>query len=175
MQRRDLFVIDFISSHLKNLTSHTHSKLVLFSSIYAFSPPWPLSPFSLSRSLECILSLFFPSFVLLQLLSHLQAFLSRSRIVNSRSVSVSISAAASPLSVPARRVAQVRLLCTVHTSDVRVSVTSEREQWMYTRESIVWLAISARVPTLRGDDCFIKYRKMTDGTEYAPSSPMSTK
>jgi len=42
----------------------------------------------------------FPSFVLLQLLSHLQAFLSRSRIVNS----VSISAAASPLSIiPARR------------------------------------------------------------------------
>lgn len=106
------------SSYLKNWT-HIPPKLVLFSSIriyvltvltlISFSPYLALS-FSLSLSLG-IYSPSFSSFILSQLLSHLQAFLSRSRIANSHSVSVS----ASPLfSVPARRVAQVRLLCTVH-------------------------------------------------------------
>lgn len=62
----------------------------------------PYLPFSLPRSLGCIHSPSLPSFILSQLLSHLQAFLSRSRIVNSRFVSVSRGAA--------RRVAQVCLL-----------------------------------------------------------------
>lgn len=104
------------SSYLKNWT-HIPPKLVLFSSIriyvlsvltlISFSPYLALS---LSLSLG-IYSPSFSSFILSQLLSHLQAFLSRSRIANSHSVSVS----ASPLfSVPVRRVAQVRLLCTVH-------------------------------------------------------------
>lgn len=144
---------------------------MLFSSIhvYIFSVLTLISLLSyLSfRSLGCIhtLSPSFLSFIFSELLSHLQASLSRSRIVNSHTISVFRRRFSAFL----RSDAQVLLLCIMHLMYAFLS----RARNVY-RGSIVWLAISARVPTLHGDDCFIRCTGLTDGTGYTPSVLVST-
>lgn len=141
----------------------------------------PYLSFSLSHSLECIHShpLIPLSYSLTASQSFTVAFLSRSRIMNLRFVSVSVSTATSPLSTIPTRTRRERvesrkygyyapcIWCTRFCNEQAQAVN------VY-RESIVWLAISARVPTLRGDDCFIRCMRLTDRTGYVPSDLMST-